>query len=74
MVVDGRVPDEGACVELGYGYAKGKRCYGIKTDTRALQFDLDLNPLLCGCFIDIIRQSSDSIFENLELYLRDHTL
>ena len=26
MVVDGRVPDEGACVELGIAYANGKRC------------------------------------------------
>ena len=26
MVLDGRVPDEGACVELGYAYAVGRRC------------------------------------------------
>ena len=29
MLIDGRVPDEGACVELGIAYASGKRCYGI---------------------------------------------
>lgn len=24
--MDGRVPDEGACVEIGIGYALGKEC------------------------------------------------
>ena len=28
--LDGRVHDEGACVELGIAYANNKRCYGIK--------------------------------------------
>lgn len=36
FVLDGRVPDEGACFELGYAYAKGKRCIGFKTDSRSL--------------------------------------
>ena len=36
FVFDGRVPDEGACFELGYAYAKGKHCVGFKTDTRSL--------------------------------------
>lgn len=35
FVFDGRVPDEGACFELGYAYAKGKRCIGFKTDSRS---------------------------------------
>ena len=34
FIFDGRVPDEGACFELGYCYAKGKRCIGYKTDAR----------------------------------------
>lgn len=36
FVFDGRVPDEGACFELGYACAKGKRCIGFKTDSRTL--------------------------------------
>jgi nucleoside 2-deoxyribosyltransferase len=36
MVLDGRVPDEGACVELGVAYASGKVCIGLKTDKRTL--------------------------------------
>ena len=34
LVMDGRVPDEGATFELGYAYAKGKTCIGLKTDVR----------------------------------------
>ena len=47
--LDGRVPDEGGCVELGIAYANGKRCYGFKTDTRAAEQGLELNPMISGC-------------------------
>ncbi len=40
IVLDGRTIDEGACVELGFGYASGKLCYGLKTDPRTMSFDL----------------------------------
>lgn len=36
FLLDGRVPDEGACVALGYFYSSGKPCVGLKTDTRSL--------------------------------------
>jgi nucleoside 2-deoxyribosyltransferase len=45
--LDGRVPDEGACVELGIAFAQKKRCIGLKTDCRTLMEGLD-NPLLLG--------------------------
>ena len=41
FVLDGRVPDEGACVELGIAYCQkylhngDKRLLGLYTDTRA---------------------------------------
>ena len=35
FVLDGRVPDEGACFELGYAYATGIDLVGIKTDSRS---------------------------------------
>ena len=47
FVMDGRVPDEGACVEIGYAYALGKECIGLKTDPRTLMSDVD-NPLILG--------------------------
>lgn len=34
IILDGRVPDEGACFEFGYAYAKNKLCLGLKTDIR----------------------------------------
>ena len=30
IILDGRVIDEGAYVELGIGYAFGKSCFGLK--------------------------------------------
>ncbi|HJH32216.1 MAG TPA: nucleoside 2-deoxyribosyltransferase [Methanosarcinaceae archaeon] len=47
FVMDGRVPDEGACVEIGLAYAYKKECFGLKTDSRSLMGDMD-NPLIIG--------------------------
>ena len=41
FLMDGRVPDEGACFELGYAYATGKRCIAYKTDTRTFMYGKD---------------------------------
>jgi deoxyadenosine/deoxycytidine kinase/nucleoside 2-deoxyribosyltransferase len=37
FVLDGRAPDEGACIEAGIGYALGKFCIGLKTDFRTCE-------------------------------------
>ena len=42
--LDGRVPDEGTCVELGMAYILGKACIGYQTDSR--RFALDYNNLM----------------------------
>jgi nucleoside 2-deoxyribosyltransferase len=34
FVLDGRVPDEGACIEAGIAWAMGRPIYGLKTDIR----------------------------------------
>lgn len=34
FVLDGRVPDEGACVELGLAHARNKPCFGLQIDSR----------------------------------------
>lgn len=47
--LDGRVPDEGACVELGIAYAWGKKCIGYKTDDRSLDFTGTDNLFIEGC-------------------------
>ena len=41
ILLDGRVPDEGACFELGYSFALGKKCIAYKTDSRSFMFGLD---------------------------------
>ncbi len=70
MVLDGRVPDDGACVELGIAFASGKKCYGVKTDTRALETDVNLNPLIAGCFEKIFYNTDgDKLIEELTEYL-----
>lgn len=35
-LLDGRVPDEGMCFELGMAYALGKTCIAYRTDARTL--------------------------------------
>ncbi|CRK55223.1 Nucleoside 2-deoxyribosyltransferase [Alloactinosynnema sp. L-07] len=34
FILDGRVPDEGGCVELGMARACGADCFGLQTDSR----------------------------------------
>ena len=75
MVLDGRVPDEGACVELGIAYACGKRCYGIKSDARSVELDMDLNPMISGCFTKLFYHLDGSeLMNELKAYLDDNEL
>ena len=52
FVLDGRVPDEGACVELGIAYCQKylqdgeKLLVGLHTDTRAAFSGGRLNPMV----------------------------
>ena len=52
FILDGRVPDEGACVELGMAYAhktlnkSQKVLLGLQTDIRAAFLGSKLNPML----------------------------
>ena len=75
VLLDGRVPDEGACVELGIAYANGKRCYGFKTDSRSIEINLDLNPMITGCFTKLFKDlDGDSLLASLEQYLSENEL
>ena len=58
FVMDGRVPDEGACFELGYAYAKGKRCIGYKTDVRSFIDGFD-NVMLHGAPEIVLRNEDE---------------
>ena len=75
MMLDGRVPDEGACVELGIAYASGKRCYGFKGDARSVELDMDLNPMISGCFIKLFYNLDEGeLIKSLEEYLEENEL
>ncbi len=75
MNLDGRAPDEGACVELGIGYANGKRCYGFKTDTRAVEMNLEVNPMITGCMIKLFKNyDGNALIEELKEYLANNEL
>lgn len=75
MVLDGRIPDEGACVELGIAYASGKRCYGVKTDARSVEINMDLNPMIAGCFTKLFKNfDGDALVAELEQYLSENAL
>ena len=75
MNLDGRVPDEGACVELGIAYANGKRCYGFKTDVRAVEINMDLNPMIAGCFTKLFKNfDGEELITELEAYLEESDL
>ena len=75
MNIDGRVPDEGASVELGIAYGIGKRCYGFKTDTRAVEFGLEMNPMISGCMIKIFKNyDGDKLVEEIKQYLSKNKL
>ena len=56
FIMDGRVPDEGACVELGIAYSLKKECIALKTDSRCLMDNLD-NPLILGAIQGRIAKS-----------------
>ncbi len=75
MNIDGRVPDEGACVELGMAYGIGKRCYGFKTDTHSVELGLDMNPMIGGCMIKIFKNhDGDRLIEEIQRYLSENVL
>lgn len=49
FLLDGRVPDEGGCVELGYAYATNKKCFLYKTDSRIYEENSEVNLMIEGC-------------------------
>lgn len=64
--LDGRVPDEGACVELGIAYALNKKCIGYKTDDRNLDFTGDDNLFIEGCMNFKVLHNVEELKKELE--------
>ncbi len=59
FIFDGRVPDEGACFELGYAYAAKKLCVGFKTDCRTFSYGQD--NLMLRCSVNTTVRSLDEL-------------
>jgi nucleoside 2-deoxyribosyltransferase len=70
-VLDGRVPDEGAAVELGIAYmakiagTKPKHLLGLHTDQRATFRDAQFNPML-STPIEYVADSQEALLEQLK--------
>lgn len=63
-IVDGRVPDEGMCIELGMAYTLGKICIGLKTDSRGMDTHGDHNVMLTGC-LQVICETNEAVLRTL---------
>lgn len=69
FVLDGRVPDEGACIEAGIAWAMRKPIFGLKTDIRSGE------PGGNNIMIDgIVASTAGSIDELRELLEPVHTM
>jgi nucleoside 2-deoxyribosyltransferase len=70
MILDGRVPDEGACVELGLAYGRKtvhqphKRLIGLQTDVRAAFLGAKLNPMV-RMALDQLVETEDALLSTL---------
>jgi nucleoside 2-deoxyribosyltransferase len=73
FVLDGRVPDEGACVELGIAYCqksllrREKLLVGLRTDTRAAFLGSHLNPMV-RVPLEYIAEDEGTLLQVLEDY------
>jgi nucleoside 2-deoxyribosyltransferase len=74
FVLDGRIPDEGACVELGIAYCQKdllgmkKLLIGLQTDIRAAFLNSKLNPML-RVPLDKILENEQDLLDVLHHYL-----
>ncbi|MGW4461243.1 nucleoside 2-deoxyribosyltransferase [Micromonospora sp. NPDC004704] len=68
LVLDGRVPDEGACVELGIAYARGMPCVGLQTDSRRFDGTDSNNLMIDQALTGGITHSIGELVEHLRTY------
>ncbi len=74
FILDGRVPDEGACVERGIAYCHKtlqhprKRLIGLQTDVRAAFLGAKLNPMV-RVPLEYVADTEESLLAALEAML-----
>lgn len=64
FVLDGRVPDEGACIEAGIAWAMGKPIFALKTDIRG--GESGGNNIMIDGIVTTIAASVDELRELLD--------
>ena len=75
FILDGRVPDEGACVELGIAHSQKnllqheKLIIGLHTDSRSASLGAKLNAMVHGSF-DCITDNENNLIDVIEKYQR----
>jgi Nucleoside 2-deoxyribosyltransferase len=73
LLLDGRVPDEGACVELGMAYChrelqdSKKLLLGLQTDSRAAFLGAKLNPMI-RVPLDALASDEETVLRILQQY------
>jgi nucleoside 2-deoxyribosyltransferase len=73
FILDGRVPDEGACVELGIAYGQkhllnhDKLIIGLQTDSRSAFLWTKLNAMVYGSF-EYIADNENNLIAAIEEY------
>jgi len=71
FILDGRIPDEGACVELGIAYCHKtlqhphKRLIGLQTDVRAAFLGAKLNPMV-RVPLEYVADTEESLLQALK--------
>ena len=74
FVLDGRVPDEGGCVELGMAYARGVACFGLQTDSRRFGGTDSNNLMIDYALTGGIAASIGELASRLRAHLGDPSL
>jgi len=73
QILDGRIPDEGACVELGIAYEnkqaenRDKLLIGLYTDFRRFCDYFPLNPMILAP-LDVLCENEEDLLVNLTAY------
>ncbi|WP_331773288.1 nucleoside 2-deoxyribosyltransferase (plasmid) [Embleya sp. NBC_00888] len=74
IVLDGRVPDEGACVELGLAHAWNKPCFGLQTDSRRFGGTGTNNLMIDHALDHGISHTLDELVTAVTVFLGSNTL
>lgn len=79
FILDGRVPDEGACLELGLAYShrelQGHKrlLIGLQTDGRAASPEFKINPML-RVPLDYLASDEETLLQVLQQYQTSGTV